>query len=164
VPPFIQEPGLTPAVGTPEPADGAIDAAGTFAPGAEARPPLTVELADRQRLHVIALSGRSELRLMGADGAVRLLIAITPDGPVLRLAGAGVRVEVSGDLTLEARRLALVGREELALSSGGALRVTAAGPASSAARSQEIVADRGDVRVKANDDVRLDGERIRMNC
>ena len=42
--------------------------------------------------------------------------------------------------------------------------VEAVGDVKSAGRSQEIVADLGDVRVKANDDVRLNGERVRCNC
>jgi hypothetical protein len=34
----------------------------------------------------------------------------------------------------------------------------------STARAHKVTAERGDVDVYANDDVKLDGERIRMNC
>ena len=42
-----------------------------------------------------------------------------------------------------------------------ALRVPAA---LTSARAQAITARLGDVSVKANDDVRLNGERVRLNC
>ena len=132
---------------------------------AEAGPPaLKVALAGRHRLEVMTAPGRSELNLIGRDGKVRLCIEVTSTGPVLCLEGGSLKVEVRGDLALAADRLALVAREELALHSGGNLRIEAGETCVLQAKRQELTATTGDVKVYANDDVKIDGERVRMNC
>jgi hypothetical protein len=107
-------------------------------------------------LHIEPEAGGHVLRLVGPGGAQRLEIAVTADGPVLRL-HSGLKLELAGALTIDAQTVALHGREGLALTSGADARITAAG---------DLVAraELGDVSVRANDDVRLDGERVRMNC
>ncbi len=80
------------------------------------------------------------LRVTGPDGGAGLTIILTPQGPVLRVA-SGLRVEVAGDLNLEAENVRIHGRDDVRIEAG-----------------------RGDVFIRANDDVRLDGERIRNNC
>jgi hypothetical protein len=92
--------------------------------------------------HILAIEpapGGHVLRIVGPQGGQSIEIALTPQGPVLRL-GSGAAVEVTGDLRLAGRTLTLHGREGVQVTSGG------------------------DVRVKANDDLRLDGERVLMNC
>jgi hypothetical protein len=108
--------------------------------------------------------GRSELSLIGRDGQIRLRIEVTAAGPVLCLDGGSLKVEVHGDLALTADRLALVARQELALCSGGNLRIEAGENCAIQAKRQELTATLGDVKVYANDDVKIDGERVRMNC
>ena len=44
------------------------------------------------------------------------------------------------------------------------MSLTAAGDLTTQGRTQTIVADLGDVKVKANDDVCLNGERVLVNC
>jgi len=132
------------------------------APGAA--PKVSVALAGRQQLEVITAKDRSELNLIGTDGQVRLRIEVSAAGPVLLLEGGHLKVEVRGDLALVADRLALVGRRELVLRSGGDLHLHAKQDLHSEARIQNIKADLGNVNVKANDDVRLNGERVLMNC
>lgn len=129
-----------------------------------AAPALTVALAARQRLEVLTRDDRSELALVGSDGKVRLRIEVTAEGPVLHVEGDGLKVRVEGDLALTADRLALVGRQELTLRSGGDLHVEAARDLHSQARIQHIKAELGNVNVRANDDVRLNGERVMVNC
>ena len=79
---------------------------------------------------------------------------------MLRFEGAGLTLRAAGDLTLEARRLTLHAEESLALSTGGDLDVTVTGDLRSTARTPTITADLGDVRVEANDNVKIDGERV----
>lgn len=107
-------------------------------------------------LHIEAEAGGHVLRLIGPGGAQRLEIAVTADGPVLRL-HSGLKIELSGALEINAATVSLHGREGLSLTSGADARIVAAG---------DLVAraELGDVSVRANDDVRLDGERVRMNC
>ena len=107
-------------------------------------------------LHIEPSGDGHVLRLVGPGGGQRIEIAITPQGPVLRLHG-GLRLELAGDLAVDARRVTLHGREGLALSSGADASIAAVGDLSARA-------ELGDIALHANDDVRIDGERVRMNC
>ncbi|MGB5986492.1 MAG: hypothetical protein WBG37_14395 [Desulfobacterales bacterium] len=75
-----------------------------------------------------------------------------------------LEIHAGGNLSIDAKSIAINGREKLAHRSSGDLEIQAEGDLRSAARAQEITADLGNVDIKANDDVTLDGERIRMNC
>lgn len=127
-------------------------------------PPRRIELAGRHELVVERAGEGNVLSLLGRDGQVCLAIEITEAGPVLRFEGANLKLRVGGDLLIEADRLALQGRSEVTLHSGGDLRMQADRNLTSQARVQTIQADLGDVNVKANDDVKLRGERVRVNC
>ena len=107
-------------------------------------------------LQIEVLQDGHLLRLMGPAGEQNLEIALTSQGPVLRLQG-GLRMDLVGDLTVDARRVSLHGREGLVLTSGTDATLVAAG-------DLDARAELGDLSLRANDDVRLDGERIRMNC
>src|SRR3569623_589378 len=87
------------------------------------------------------------LRLVGRDGAQPIEVEGTPGGPVLRLR-SGLAISVVGDVGLTADRLALHARGSLGLTSDGAVDIRSG----------------GDVAVQANDDVKLNGERIKLNC
>ena len=115
----------------------------------------TIPLGDHF-LHIEPAADGHHLRLIGPAGAQSLEIVVTAQGPVLRL-GSGLRLELAGQLSIDAERVAVHGRSGLALSSGGEISIDAATHISAKA-------DLGEVRVKANDDLRLDGERILMNC
>jgi uncharacterized protein (DUF2345 family) len=116
--------------------------------------------------HLVIDQGPQEDRLMitGADGRVSLTITITDSGPVLHLEGPGLMIKTDGDLAINARSLAIHGRDGIALSSGGDAHICVAGDLTTKARIQNITAEFGNVNVQANDDVKIDGERILMNC
>jgi hypothetical protein len=103
------------------------------------------------------------LKLIAPDGTLPLEISITNEGAVLRL-GRGLAVSVNGPLTLNADALSIHAREGIDLKSDGALALRAAGDILVEGDGQTIVARRGNVDVRANDDVTLKGERIKMNC
>lgn len=103
------------------------------------------------------------LRLVGRDGAQPLEIEVTPAGPVLRLR-SGLSLSVDGDIAVAGDRLSLHARRALCLSSEGAVDVRAGGDLTSEAAAHAIVARLGDVALRANDDVKLNGERIELNC
>jgi hypothetical protein len=107
-------------------------------------------------LHIDTADGAHRLRLVGPAGGQSLEIIMTPTGPVLRL-GSGLRLELAGPLAIDAEQIALHGRRGVELRSGGEVTIAAA-------THLNAKADLGEVRVKANDDLRLDGERILMNC
>jgi len=103
------------------------------------------------------------LRLVGRDGSQPIEIEVTPAGPVLRLR-SGLAISVDGDVELAGDRLSLHARRALTLTSDGAMDVRAAGDLNSEAAAHAITARLGDVAVRANDDVKLNGERIKLNC
>lgn len=125
--------------------------------------PHDIALAGGHRLQIEATPGGSLLRLSGGAGATLLSLLITERGPVLQLEGA-LTIAATGDIALEGERVGIRGRAGVAISSGGDLRTSAAGDLVSEARTQSLRSTLGDVDIKANDDVRLKGERIRLNC
>jgi hypothetical protein len=81
-----------------------------------------------------------EITLRGPEGEILLEVVLTPAGPLLRFRAAQVQLECAGDLKLRC----------------GSFHVEAT--------EIDIEASRGDVNVRANDDVNLNGERVRLNC
>ena len=110
------------------------------------------------------LQEEDRVRLLEADGTTCLTIRVGAGGTIIELGGGPVALNVEGDLAISSRRLHLHGREEVAISSDADIRVEAAENSSIRAKRQEIVSTRGNLKASANDDVLIDGERIRMNC
>lgn len=131
-------------------------------PAKAARQPVRVAMGSHVLLVESSESGWL-LRLVGPDGAQPLEITIGPEGPILRLR-TGLTVAVDGPLALSADTLSLRGQSAVDISSAGSLSIRAEGDLLSEARAQVIQANAGDVRVTANDDVVVDGERIKLNC
>jgi hypothetical protein len=116
--------------------------------------------------HLVLEQSQHEDRLMitSASGKVSLTITITDSGPVLHLEGSGLMIKTDGDLAINAKSLAIHGRDGIALTTGGDAHICAAGDLTTKARIQNITAELGNVNLQANDDVKIDGERILMNC
>jgi uncharacterized protein (DUF2345 family) len=123
-----------------------------------------LQLAHNQHLTIEQDGSDTLLRLSGADGVVTVSISVTAKGPVISLEGADLIVRAKGLLALGAQDINIHATRSLALTSEQDLLVTAARDLITSGESQTIRAILGDVRVKANDDVRLDGERVRVNC
>jgi hypothetical protein len=124
----------------------------------------TLELIGNQKLVVERCPSNNVLKLISSEGRICLSISLTADGPVLRFDGPSLLLESTGDLAVDARRVAIHGREEVVITSGGDAAICVAGDLNTEARVQNISARLGNVNVKANDDVRLRGERIKLNC
>ena len=129
-----------------------------------AAPRERIELAGGHELVVSGALDRNVVELVAQNGQIRLSIEVSDAGAVLSFEGAALRLQAKGDLVIEAERLALVGRSAVALETAGDLHLRAHGDLTSEARIQTIRAELGNVNVKANDDVRLDGERVLVNC
>jgi hypothetical protein len=123
-----------------------------------------LELRGEQRLRLERGPDRDLIQLCDARGRLTLSIQVKDSGPVLRFEGEGLRIQAAGELTLEAEELHLHGRTGLNLTTGGDLALVADGDLASEARIQEIRAKLGNVNIAANDDVRIDGERVMVNC
>lgn len=135
--------------------------------------PQVIELTGSQKLVVqrsrrrppaLASDPEDLVRLLNAEGATALTIRVGPEGAVIELGGGPVALNVEGELAISSRRLLLHGREEVSISSEADIRVEARETALLQAKRQEIIATRGNLKAYANDDILIDGERIRMNC
>ncbi|KIG16485.1 hypothetical protein DB30_04398 [Enhygromyxa salina] len=135
-------------------------------PGAVA-PASSFDLAGHHRLEIRRTreGGESDtVELFNHGGAVMVVIELSERGPILRFEGPGLTLRATGELILEAERLKLRSEKGLDIETGGDLRLHADGDLHSTARIQTIRAELGDAVVEANDDVRIDGERVLVNC
>jgi hypothetical protein len=146
---------------SPDPApDPAPDlGAARAAPGAEVH---TLALAHGHSLVVEGGQARNVLQLVDASGAAHLEISIGPEGIHLMVRGAGLSIATTGALAIEADSLSLHGKNGVTLTTDGDARVEAGGRLETVGRSQHIRSARGNVRIQANDDVQIEGERVRL--
>lgn len=116
--------------------------------------------------------GDDEIRISGCGGTVELHVVLTPRGPVLKFESAAMKLESAGKIEVDCDRLHLRSKRGIVQETGGDLiqhaggnaELAVRGDSSTVARSVELTSRRGDVRLRANDDVKLNGERVRLNC
>ena len=87
-----------------------------------------------------------EIRSPG--GEVEIGIALTPDGPLLRLKGVRLEIAAAESVDVHCRRLRMRADERLELHAGDGLAITS---------------DR-DVRVRTQGQTHLDGDWVNINC
>lgn len=105
----------------------------------------------------------SLIRLLDDANGEPLCLEIGPSGPVLHL-DAGLTIAVTGELRFNARRVNIHGQDEVKLHSQGAICLHSDGDMFTESRELRMRARLGDIRMSANDDIKLSGERIRLNC
>lgn len=120
-------------------------------------------LAGDRRLEVSEVEGESRLIVRSPSGDPELEIIVTANGPVLRTSKP-LTIETESDLALRGKRVSIEGQDTVDIRSHGRVRIDADGPVQSVGLTQEVRARAGNVDLKANDDVRAQGERIRLNC
>lgn len=113
-------------------------------------------LAGDRRLVLRRGEGRDELVLLERDGRMSVNVSITEAGVSLSIGGASLALEVERDLEIRADKIALHGRSDLSLTTEGRLESTA--------RSVRVETTHGNIELEANDDVKIDGERVLLNC
>ena len=111
-----------------------------------------------------AQGGDATLVVHAADGTPRLRLNVSAGELVVECLGGATRLRVAGMLELAADSLRLDAAQDLALQCGGNLTLRAGGRIDAVADAVAIEALRGDAQITANDDVRLEGERVRMNA
>ncbi len=95
------------------------------------------------------------LTVRAASGVVELEVRFTERGPLLRFSGADVELQATKTLRLAAQNIEAHAQEGVTM--------TATQDVSLRGDAVNIQAERGNVKVEANDDVILLGERIRLN-
>lgn len=123
----------------------------------------TIALTASHVLEVTRSEGHDVLRLLTPDRKAGIHITITPQGIALHVAGGDLTLQSDGPMRIQADTLALHGKRSVSITSDGDARVEVAGDLTSEARVQNIRARLGNVNVSANDDVKLTGERIKLN-
>ena len=104
------------------------------------------------------------LLVCAPDGTPRLQVLIESDMLVIECLSGNTRLRVAGTLAVSADSLALRATHDMSLRCGGDLTLAAEGRIDARAGALALEATRGDAEITANDDVRLEGERIRMNA
>lgn len=98
------------------------------------------------------------------ETAIELTIRVTSEGPVLRATGHSMELAATHDIHARCERFLIDATDSIEMRSGGELTQRAERKAQVEAGDISVHATRGDVRVKANDDVQLKGEGILLNC
>ncbi len=116
------------------------------------------------RLILEQRGGNEVVQLMSHSGEIAISIHMKEEGPVIRLTGASVELQATKKISFESPSIELNAQEIIKISSKGDYHQEIEGDVHSAARIQHIKADLGNVNIEANDDVRLNGERVKLNC
>jgi uncharacterized protein (DUF2345 family) len=110
-----------------------------------------------------ATTAGDELRLHAPDGRVCLKIKLTAEGPEVELSSVALSIAAKGDVNVACERFNVAASQGVSLTTSGELVAKAEGAIELEGRSQKLRATRGEISVYANDDVAIDGERIRLN-
>jgi|GEM_PF-6067975 len=103
------------------------------------------------------------LRITADCGQLCATIHLGPGGPRIEVHGGTLHASADTTLHLNADNIEICARTSLTMSSGGTIRQDAIGAIQSEAFEHQIESTHGEIRLIANDDVALDGERIRLN-
>lgn len=141
------------------------------------------ESSEQQLSSVVLPSGRSiecqsqdnghdAVTIRSAEGQVVLAVTLTESGPILRFDTANLQLQSQGKISVDcdeyhvraSKRIVEQTRGDRIEQVGGDATVMVQGALNTQARETEIRSTRGDVQIKANDDVRLNGERVKLNC
>jgi len=133
------------------------------APSTALVPATATALSSGYGVRTEARVGGDVLEIIAPDGRVCLQIVLTPEGPRVQIASAALQVRTQGSLQVECETLSIHARESISLRADGDVSIDAGRMLETEAWGQEIRARRGDVHLEANDDVLLDGERVRLN-
>ena len=96
----------------------------------------------------IAMRGEERVRVRGRSGAVELTVVLGAGGPRLIFEAADLEIHATDRLSIDCRQLEVRATESLTMTG---------------ARTK-LEATRGDLELRANDNVVAVGEEIRLNC
>ncbi len=123
--------------------------------------------------NVIVVDKTNEtIKMLDKDQQLQLLIVIRQDGVSVSINAEEINLNATEQLNLSAKKVNIVSSEQMNIRSAGNFvqEITkdalteVGGTNKSVARIQKITASLGNVELKANDDVKLDGESVKLNC
>lgn len=114
----------------------------------------------------------SEIKLLDKNQLLQLLISVNDEGLTVNINASKLNISGSEELNLSSKKINIEASEHINIKSKGNLvqqtgkdcLTETAGTNKNIARTQKITANRGNVEIKANDYVKLDGESVLLNC
>ncbi|WP_437690664.1 hypothetical protein [Sorangium sp. So ce176] len=155
-----------------DPPPQAAAAALAPAPGAAlAAPARVVPLASGRSIEIAEEGAEERIHIRAAAGQLLVSIRLTDEGPVLSLSGASLEIAAAKTLSLSCDTLRIQAAQDAAVEVGGSLHERVRGSvvreagrsARTTAREVMLEASPGGVEIRANDDVDIVGERVRLN-
>ncbi|WP_437678423.1 hypothetical protein [Sorangium sp. So ce131] len=141
-------------------------------PGASlAAPPRVVPLASGRSLEIAEDGAEERIQIRAAAGQLLVSLRLTDEGPVLSLAGVSLEIAAAKTLALSCDTLRIQAAQDAEVEVGGSLHERVRGSvvreagrsARTTAREVKVEASPGGVQIRANDDVDIVGERVRLN-
>ncbi len=125
--------------------------------------------------HSIAIIEKNEtdlIQVRNAKGIVLFTIEVNEQGTSLNINAENINIKAKKDLNLSAENITIKSKKETFIKSEGNLQqytkgnrtIETQGENIETAKTQYIKAYLGDVKLKANDDIKLNGERVKLNC
>ncbi len=128
-------------------------------------------LACGRALTVTEREGADHIDIVDPSGRVELAIRITPEGPVLeidvlslRLRARDIAIECETLTTRASRSIGVTCGGDVVESAAGKRHLESAGGTRIAGRDVEFAAEAGEARVRATDDVSIQGATVLLNC
>jgi phage baseplate assembly protein gpV len=113
-----------------------------------------------------------EIRLVNKQQEVQMTIGIKEEGLTVSINAAHLNINASESLNFSSKKINIDAEQQLNISTQGNLvteiakdaLTEIAGKNKVKAAAQTLIADLGNIELKANDDIKLDGERVQLNC
>jgi len=125
--------------------------------------------------HRLAIHNKNECDIVSvrnAEGLTLFTIEVSDQGASLNIEAENINLVAAKKLNLSAADINITSNKELHITSEGNLfqqvkgnkTIKTHGENFETAKSHHIKAFLGDVKLSANDDVKLNGERVKLNC
>ena len=131
-----------------------------------------ITLSSGRRIEAEMGADGDVIRVRAPGGTVVLTVLVTEAGPVLRFESAEIELAATRKVSVTCERFDVIASEGASLTTAGDLVEKIGGDATREvggtakidAEDVSLAARHGNVDVRANDDVDVRGERIRLNC
>ena len=112
------------------------------------------------------------VRVRNAKGLVLFTIEVSSKGATLNIEAENISIIAKNKLHLSGEEVNISSQKQLSLKSEGSFNqyvkgdktIETQGANIETAKTQCIKASLGDIKLKANDDIKLNGERVKLNC
>ncbi len=112
------------------------------------------------------------IKVRNAKGLVLFTIEVSTAGATLNIEAENICISAANKLNITGKEVHIASEKQLNLKSNGNLdqqvkgnkTITTDGDNIETAKTQQLNAYLGDIKLKANDDIKLNGERVKLNC